>query len=278
MRAARADLANVRAPGTCRTPIHPDQHQIVVNPSNPTQIFEGSDGGVIRTDGTFADTSCRCNSNERGPLGSASLANCARMLSRVPNRIEHTTRTWNTLQFIDVAINPAQSCEVQGGTQDNGTWSNPAATRTRRPQIIYGDGGNSGYDGTNPTWRFNQFTSAFSDSNFENGDPTKWVISSAPIVNSGEAVALLLPAGRRPEPAHRGAPDLRGGPARLADLGLRGGTPGAVPQDKNPNIAFYEANCPEFTVFGGDPNCGDYQPMGGAAVPTRRTTERRPAT
>ena len=27
------------------TPIHPDQHQIVVNPSNPNQIFEGSDGG-----------------------------------------------------------------------------------------------------------------------------------------------------------------------------------------------------------------------------------------
>ena len=69
--------------------IHPDQQQIVVNPNNPTQIFEGSDGGVIRTSGTFADISSRCNSNERPLLGTASLANCARMLSQVPNLIEH---------------------------------------------------------------------------------------------------------------------------------------------------------------------------------------------
>ena len=45
--------------------IHPDQHAIVANPNNPTQIFEGSDGGVIRTDGAFGDLSFRCNSNER---------------------------------------------------------------------------------------------------------------------------------------------------------------------------------------------------------------------
>jgi hypothetical protein len=47
--------------------IHPDQHAIVVNPnpSNRTQIFEGSDGGVIRTDGGFGDLSFRCNANGR---------------------------------------------------------------------------------------------------------------------------------------------------------------------------------------------------------------------
>ena len=54
--------------------------------------------------------SSRCNSNERGLLGSASLANCARMLSRVPNLIEHTNKNLDTLQFIDVAINPASPC------------------------------------------------------------------------------------------------------------------------------------------------------------------------
>src|SRR5207248_8329722 len=32
-----------------------------------------------------------------------------------------------------------------------------------------------------------------------------------------------------------------------------------------PNVAFYEANCPEFTTPGNDPNCGDYQPLGGPA-------------
>src|SRR5207248_10191767 len=129
--------------------------------SRPTQIFEGSDGGLGRTDGTFADHSGRCNSGERPLLGAASLANCKRMLSKVPTTIAHVDTNLDTLQFINVAINPASSCEVTGGTQDNGTWSNnsPSCDTNTWPQIIYGDGGNAGYDGTNPTWRFNEFTS-----------------------------------------------------------------------------------------------------------------------
>src|SRR5207237_5715864 len=100
---------------------HPDQHAIVVNPSNPTQIFEGSDGGVTRTNGTFADISSRCNSNERPLLSADSLNNCKRLLSRVPNRVTHTDRNLDTLQFVGVAINPSNPAEVQGGTQDTGT-------------------------------------------------------------------------------------------------------------------------------------------------------------
>ena len=158
--------------------------------------------------------------------------------------IEHTNKNLDTLQFIDVAINPAQSCEVQGGTQDNGTWSNPGCDTNTSSQIIYGDGGNSGYDGTNPTWRFNQFTSAFSDSNFENGDPTKWVISSAPIVNSGEAVGFYFPQVADPNPPTGAHPIFAGAQHVWRTWAFGAGTPGAVPQDKNPNIAFYEANCP----------------------------------
>src|SRR5438067_6758385 len=150
--------------------IHPDQHALTVNPNDPTQIFEGSDGGVIRTNGTFADISSHCNSNERPLLGTASLNNCKRLLSRVPNVITHTDRNLDTLQFVGVAINPSNPAEVTGGTQDNGTWSNndPQNDRNTWPQNIYGDGGNSGYDGTNPTWRFNEFVFAFTDANFEN--------------------------------------------------------------------------------------------------------------
>ena len=46
-------------------------HVIAVNPGNPTQIFEGSDGGLIRTSGDFADISSQCDSPHRnggGPL------------------------------------------------------------------------------------------------------------------------------------------------------------------------------------------------------------------
>jgi hypothetical protein len=246
--------------------IHPDQHAIVVNPSNPTQIFEGSDGGVIRTDGTFGDLSARCNSNERPLLGAASLANCGRMLSRVPNLITHIDRNLDTLQFIGVAINPSNPAEVQGGTQDNGTWSNndPVGDRNNWPQNIYGDGGNSGYDATNATWRFNEFTGGFSDSNFKNGHPTKWVISSAPLVNSGEAFSFYWPQISDPNPPTGAHPIFSGGQHVWRSWAFgAGANPTAVPQNTTPDIANYEANCPEFTTFGGQPGCGDYQPLGG---------------
>ena len=246
--------------------IHPDQHAIVVNPSNPTQIFGGSDGGVIRTDGTFGDLSSRCNSDERGLLGAASLANCKRMLSQVPNLITHVDRNLDTLQFIGVAINPSNPCEVQGGTQDNGTWSNndPECDRNDWPQNIYGDGGNSGYDGANPAWRFNEFTFAFTDANFENGAPTKWVIISAPLVNSGEAVAFYWPEIADPNPPAGTHPLFSGLQHVWRSWAFGAGAhPGAVPQDTTPDIAGYEANCQEFTVFGDQVGCGDFQPLGG---------------
>ena len=41
------------------------------------------------------------------------------------------------------------------------------------------------------------------------------------------------------------------------------GKAGNVPQDKNPDIAGYEANCPEFVTGGDTDGCGDYRPLGG---------------
>src|SRR5438552_5127615 len=266
---AELDFGGVTAPFQCLwapNNIHPDQHAIVVNPSNPTQIFEGSDGGIIRTDGSFGDLSFRCNSNERPPLGAASLNNCKRLLSRVPNLVTHIDRNLDTLQFVGVAINPSNPGEVQGGTQDNGTWSNndPVGDRNNWPQNIYGDGGNSGYDATNATWRFNEFTSGFSDSNFQNGDPTKWVITSAPVVRSGEAFSFYWPQISDPNPPTGAHPIFSGGAHVWRTWAFGAGDPAHTnPQDQNPNIALYEANCPEFTTSGAQAGCGDYQPLGG---------------
>jgi hypothetical protein len=246
--------------------IHPDQHAIVSNPSNPTQIFEGSDGGIIRTGGTFGDLSARCNSAERPLLGAASLANCKRMLSKVPNVITHIDKNLDTLQFINVAINPSNPCEVMGGTQDNGTWSNndPECSTNDWPQNIYGDGGNAGYDGANPTWRFNQFTFGQTDANFENGAATKWVIIGAPIVNSGEAVAFYWPQIADPNPPAGTHPLFIGAQHVWRSWAFGAGAhPTAVPQDTTPDVAGYEANCPEFTVFSNQAGCGDSQPLGG---------------
>ena len=166
---------------------------------------------------------CRC----RRP----SLTTCKRLLSRVPTVIEHIDKKLSsTLQFINVAINPASDCEVMGGTQDNGTWSNNDRTATTRrgTQVIYGDGGNAGYDATNPTWRFNEFTGGFSDSNFRNGDPEKWVITSAPVVEQRRSrPAFYWPQIGDPNPAPGTHPIYSGATARLADVGLRRRAPGA---------------------------------------------------
>jgi len=250
--------------------IHPDQHVIAVNPSNPTQIFEGSDGGVIRTSGVFADVSSQCDEPHRssgGPLppASGSYATCKRLLSRVPTLVEHIkTGLGSTLQFINVAINPSNSCELMGGTQDNGTWSNlNDCDNDTWTQVIYGDGGNAGYDATNATWRFNEFTSGFSDSNFRNGDPEKWVITSAPIVNSGEGPAFYWPQIGDPNPTPGAHPIYSGAKHVWRTWAFGAGHPGAVPQDTSPDIASYEENCPEFVVSGANQACGDYRPLGG---------------
>jgi len=260
------------AQGCLRAPngIHPDQHEIVVNPGNPTQIFEASDGGMIRTSGAFADISSQCDDPFRNggaplPPTSGSYVACKRLLSRVPAALDHVNNTLSsTLQFINVAINPSNSCEVMGGTQDNGTWSNNnGCSRDTFNQVIYGDGGNAGYDATNPTWRFNEFTGGFSDSNFRNGDPERWVITSAPLVQSGEPFAFYWPQIGDPNPTPGTHPIYSGGLHVWRTLAFGAGVAGHVPQDTTPNIAGYEANCPEFVTGGGQPGCGDYRPLGG---------------
>src|SRR5436190_1787985 len=103
--------------------IHPDQHAIVINPGNPTQIFEGSDGGIIRTSGTFGDISSQCDEVGRdgvtgGPVTGSDNVGCKRLLSRVPVELGHIDRNLSsTIQFINVAIDTFNPCRVLVGTQ-----------------------------------------------------------------------------------------------------------------------------------------------------------------
>jgi hypothetical protein len=256
--------------------IHPDQHEIVVNPGNSTQIFEASDGGVIRTSGSFQDTSIQCTTER--VLSAGSTLACQRLLSRIPTEVTHTdNRLGSTLQFINVAINPANSCEVMGGTQDNGTWSNNNGCDTGTfNQIIYGDGGNAVYDATEPTWRANEFTSGFGDSNFRNGDPEKWVITTAPMVSSGEPFAFYWPQIGDPNPAPGTHPIYNGGLHVWRSWAFGAGVAGHVPQDTTPNIAGYEANCPEFVTPGNQAGCGDYRPLGGPLCTSLATCQNTP--
>jgi hypothetical protein len=255
--------------------IHPDEHVIAVNPSNPTQFFEGSDGGMVATSGQFANVSSQCDSQFRnggGPLPptSGSYLTCQRMLSRVPTLITHIDRNLSsTLQFINVAIDPFNPDDVLGGTQDNGTWSNLGSGTNTFSQVIYGDGGNAVFDSTHQGWMANEFTGGFGDVNFENGDPTKWVIATGPLVASGEATAFYWPQIGDPNPVTFNGnvthPLYEGAQHVWRSWAFGAGHSGDIPQDTSPDIAAAEANCPEFVTSGADPNCGDFQPLGGPA-------------
>ncbi|MGE5345353.1 MAG: WD40/YVTN/BNR-like repeat-containing protein, partial [Acidithiobacillales bacterium] len=180
---------------------HPDQHGIVVNPDNPFQYWEGSDGGVVRSDGLFADVSYKCNT--RG-LNAAGLALCKSLLSRVPNQLYSLNEGFSTLQFQSLSSSARRpQNNLQGGTQDNGTWQYTGSSVVW-PQVIYGDGGQSGFSSANDALRFNTFTGQANDVNFRNGDPTKWCIASGPIINSPESSYFYPPVTADPNPANGG--------------------------------------------------------------------------
>ena len=138
------------------TGMHPDQHRLVTNPRNPGQFFEASDGGIIRNTGQFVDKSSDCDS--RG-LAEPYLSRCHGLLSAIPTRLESMNRGLGTLQFQSLSVSPFDRKELQGGTQDNGTWENFGNKKTWL-QTFWGDGGQSGFDATDPHFRFHTFFDA----------------------------------------------------------------------------------------------------------------------
>jgi len=226
--------------------IHPDQHAIVTVPGNPFQFITGSDGGVVASDGQFADVSYKCDS--RG-LNAADTAYCKSLLNRVPNQLINLNNGLSTLQFQSFSISAQNPLGlIQGGTQDNGTFQYNA-TPTVWPQEIYGDGGQSGFKVTDDGLRFNTFTGQGNDGNFRKGDPTKWVIISAPIISSPEGAYFYPPIIADPNPANAGSI-------------FQGSFSVWRTQDWGGDKDFLEANCPEFTTSASQPGCGDFVIIG----------------
>jgi hypothetical protein len=157
--------------------MHPDQHRLVTNPSNPDQFFEASDGGIIRNNGEFVDKSDDCDT--RG-LAEPYLSRCHGLLSAIPERLQSMNRGLGTLQFQSLSVSPFDRNELQGGTQDNGTWENFGSKHTWL-QTFWGDGGQSGFDATDPHFRFHTFFDASPEVNFSDGAITDWNWISDPI-------------------------------------------------------------------------------------------------
>jgi hypothetical protein len=229
--------------------MHPDSHAIVQIPGTNIAFF-GSDGGIVRSSGSFSNISSQCTT-ERGLTGT-DLTLCQQLLSAVPARLFTTYNDGlSTLQFQSVSVNPSNANNLMGGTQDNGTFEKPAGSTTVWPQRIYGDGGQSGFNVGNLSLRFNSFTGNFHDVNFRSGNPLKWVIASGPIVASGESAQFYSPIIADPV---------------SAGTIFQGSLSVWRTQDWAGNQAFLEANCPEFTTSGADPNCGDFVQIGPAGA------------
>jgi hypothetical protein len=233
--------------------IHPDQHAIVTVPGKPLQFITGSDGGVVRSDGNFADASSKCAA--RG-LSAADTAYCESLLNRVPNQLVNMNTGLSTLQFQSLSASAQRPQNLlQGGTQDNGTFQHNGS-RNVWPQEIYGDGGLSGFIVADDGVRFNTFTGQANDANFRNGDPDKWVIISAPILSSPEGAFFYPPIIADPNPAAAGSI-------------FQGSFSVWRTQDWGGNQSYLEANCPEFTTSAVKPGCGDFVIIGNGVPSTQ---------
>ena len=230
--------------------LHPDQHALVTNPNNPLQFFEGSDGGLMVSDGTLADISSRCDG--RG-LTEPSLSRCKQLLSAVPGSYVNLNNGLSTLQFQSLSVNPASSKNVQGGTQDNGTFETSGSV-TFWPQTIFGDGGLSGFDPTDPKFRFHTYFDAQVDVNFQSGFDRAWDwIADSFFIPPGNTEARLFYFPIITDPAVHGT--------MFAGLTHVWRTK----DDGGPSQAYLDQHCNEFT---GDftVQCGDWVSLDGATL------------
>jgi hypothetical protein len=234
--------------------MHPDQHAIVFASSNPDIAFIGSDGGVVRTSGQFADTSSTCTDAKRGN-SLANLTDCQMWLKAIPTRIFSLNAGLPTLQYQHVSINPSNPRrDVMGGTQDNGTWAWSGSPNSWF-ETVGGDGGLSGTDVANPNIRIHTYTGTASDTNFHGTAPSGWDFNAGPMLVSPEAGAFYS--------AFEMDPTVSG--SVFAGMQHIWRT-----QDSGGSQAYLDANCNELAYNGNIPfsvaaNCGDWVSLGGTA-------------
>jgi hypothetical protein len=256
------DLTEDATSTTSPNGLHPDQHALVTLPGKPLQFLEGSDGGLMMSDGTLKDISSRCDS--RGISG-AVLARCKQLLSAVPGQYTDLNGGLQTLQFQSLSLNPRDSNDVQGGTQDNGTFETHGSVKTW-PQTIFGDGGLSGFDAANDHFRLHTYFSSQPEVSFRDGDPSSWDFIGDPLFN-GETALFYFPVITDP----------------VVSGTMYSGT-GHVWRtlDFGGNQADLDKHCNEFTGDTADvsPNptsnfvCGDWVQIGGATLTSASRGDR----
>jgi hypothetical protein len=174
---------------------HVDVRAVVFHPRDPDIAWVGSDGGVVRNDGSFRNIVNRCSSSFNN------AAQCQTMLARVPARLYFLNRGLQTMQFYNIAVDPqAPLTRLIGGLQDNGTiWkSGTGDPRVWTTLFPFGDGTSA--SGFHPS-RFGVLFASFQSDrfflNFRNGDPAFWVRVDDPIRTSGERESITQSTGRQ---------------------------------------------------------------------------------
>jgi hypothetical protein len=228
--------------------MHPDQHTIGFVPTNPDVMFLGSDGGVIRTSGTYADGRNLCTARE---LNGVDLTDCNLWLRRIPSKLTPINGGLSTLQLYSMSLNPQRPYDDGlAGTQDNGSISFSGSPTWRLG--LTGDGGDSGFDAVEPAIRFHTYYFGYMDVNFQGDTPENWLWVADPFVYTSESIEF--------------------DPPTIADP-VRGGTifVGAEhvwrTQDSGGDREFLEQHCNTTGQFGTSDqlfsgNCGDFEPVG----------------
>jgi hypothetical protein len=150
--------------------MHPDQHALAFVPDNPDQFFVGSDGGVIRTSGQWADAGSQCDTRGLSP---AFLTDCHNWLKQIPTTLDVVNAGLATLQMNSISVSPFEENQAMTGTQDNGTLAFSGSPTWLLP--LTGDGGDSGFDATEPNIRFHTYTGGQMDINYDGVNPKTWL-------------------------------------------------------------------------------------------------------
>ena len=172
--------------------MHPDQHALAFVPGNPSQFFVGSDGGVIRTSGQWADASSQCDN--RGLTDPLFLSDCKAWLSKIPTKLDVLNAGLPTLQMQAISVNPANpTADALAGTQDNGTLAYSGSRTWYLP--LTGDGGDSGFDAVDRNIHFHMYTGGQMDVNYNGNNPASWLwIGDALSVTNTESFRFYAPA------------------------------------------------------------------------------------
>jgi len=144
---------------------------------------------------------------------------------------------------------------ILGGTQDNGTWQS-TGNPVKWIESMIGDGGQSGFDVTDPHFRFHTYAGAQVDVNFKDGDTADWNWIADPLQT--EASEFYVPIVSDPKVSGT----MYVGTQHAWRTKTNG--VGAMSLDE------LRAHCNEWTGDGAV-TCGDWVPLGNPAAAGRLT-------